>query len=68
MDVDKLTKEEIKSFNLSRLKEAEAEIRRSMVMHRMQILSDDKSRTARPRVLRRNLARILTYRQQSQKN
>lgn len=61
MEFENLKKGEISSFELPRLKEAEQEIRQALVRIRLDVFSDKKQFTGKVRKLKKNLARVLTY-------
>jgi ribosomal protein L29 len=68
MNVDKLSNDDIKTFDLGKLREAERSVRTEISRSRMDILGSTVQTTVRQRELRRTLARILTATTKSQKN
>lgn len=59
MDAKVLSAEEIRGFTPAQIKEAELEIRRAIMDSRMQLFNDSKFSGGR-RILKKNLARLLT--------
>jgi ribosomal protein L29 len=64
MELNKLEKEEMKSFNLEKLLEVESAIRKELANLRMEIYVEKGKNTGKARALKKNLARILTFRSQ----
>lgn len=62
MELLKLSKEEIKDLDLTKSREMETEIRRQLVGMRMAVYTEEKREVAVKRALRRQLARVLTFR------
>ncbi|MDZ4818666.1 MAG: 50S ribosomal protein L29 [Planctomycetota bacterium] len=62
MDVKQLPIDEIRSFEPSRMKEAEGEIRAELLKIRMDIYQAPALNVGKVRTLKKNLARILTIR------
>lgn len=61
MELDKLKKDELNSYELPRLKETEQEIRLELAKIRLDVFSDKKQHIGKVRNLKKNLARVLTF-------
>lgn len=61
MELDKLKKDELSSYELPRLKETEQEIRLELAKIRLDVFSDKKQHIGKVRNLKKNLARVLTF-------
>ena len=64
MEVKVLSAEEIRGFDVGRRKELETELRRNMADLRMDIYSPANANATKIKTLKRNLARVLTVKQQ----
>ena len=64
MEVKKLSADEIRGMEKARRRELEGEIRRQIVETRMDIYSPAQSNAPKVTNLKRNLARLLTVRQE----
>lgn len=64
MELDKLKKDEIKSFNIEKACEVELDIRRQLHAIRMDVYDDKKQTVGKVRKLKKNLARIKTHQQE----
>ena len=62
MDLHKLKNEDIRSFDLKRLKETEVSLRSEMAMMRLNAFKEASGRGSRFGLLRKQLARVLTQR------
>ena len=62
MELQKLKKSEISEFDASHLREVERDIRAELARIRLDVLSDSKQHIGKVRNLKKNLARVLTYR------
>lgn len=60
MDYEKLSMEEVRGFDLAKLKEVETQIRREQALLRMDIYATQKG--AKAKSLKKGLARVLTMR------
>jgi len=61
MELENLKKDEIGAYELPRLIETEQEIRQALVRIRLDVFSDKKQFTGKVKKLKKNLARVLTY-------
>ena len=61
MELENIKLDEIRSYEMPRLKETETEIRRELAKIRLDVFSDKKQFTGKVRKLKKNLARVLTY-------
>jgi len=68
MDLHKLTFEDINAYEAPRLFEVEKEIRQEMAMIGMDVYSAQGQFSAKKVGLKKNLARVLTVRNQKQAN
>lgn len=68
MELAKIKKEEIKGFDIQRLRELEGEIRRELAMLRMDLYSDQRQHAGKAKSLKKNLARVLTHRKVLSRN
>lgn len=62
MEVRKLSKEEIKALTLQQSQEVEVELRLGMTKLKMDVYTDKATNLSRVRQLKRDLARVLTFR------
>lgn len=60
MDLHKLKKEDIRTFDLKRLRETETNLRSEMAMMRLNAFKEPAGRGSRFGLLRKQLARVLT--------
>lgn len=68
MELAKIKKEEIKGFDIQRLRELEGEIRRELAMLRMDLYSEQRQHAGKAKSLKKNLARVLTHRKVLSRN
>lgn len=61
MELEKLKRDEIKSFDMAKAGEVETDIRRQLHSIRMNITEDSKKFVGKVRSLKKNLARIKTH-------
>ena len=64
MNLEKMKRDEIKGLDATQAKQTEVEIRRELAKMRLDILVDKKNLTGKRRELKRNLARVLTQKQE----
>lgn len=62
MDVASISKEEIRNFDLPKLKEVESDIRRELALLRMDLYGDKRQMSSKVRGLKKSLARVMTFR------
>ena len=68
MDLHKILIEDIRTMDAAALRETETNIRRELLVIRMDIYNPPTQSLAKKRALRRNLARVLTIRNKSVKS
>ena len=62
MDVASISKEELKNFDLVKLRETESDIRRELALLRMDLYGDKRQMGSKVISLKKSLARVLTFR------
>ena len=62
MELEKLTNEELKALSDTQARETELGIRQNLAKLRMDIFSEKGKHTGKVRQLKKNLARVLTFR------
>ena len=61
MELEKLKKDDISNFDRARLNEVEVDIRKELAKVRLDIFTDKKLHTGKVKNLKKNLARVMTY-------
>ena len=67
MEFEKLKNEELKALNNDQMRETETGIRQELAKLRMDIFSEKGKHTGRIRKLKKNLAKILTFKSEKMK-
>jgi ribosomal protein L29 len=60
MEIEKLSKADIKTYDATRLRETEKDLRRELAMIRMDVHTDKKVHVGKIRNIKKNVARVLT--------
>lgn len=68
MELEKISRDEISNYDLNRLRELETDIRRELAMSKLHIFDEKKMKSSKVIGLRKNLARVLTYRNMKKSN
>lgn len=67
MELEKLSKEEIKALGGDKLRETEISLRNELVTLRMNIYAEKGKNAGKARKLKKNLARVLTVKSEARK-